>query len=57
MASRTTRLAEFQEGRERSRRAEIDAVIAEFGGNTDAMAEALLHCRRLRQFVDAGEMI
>jgi hypothetical protein len=45
-------------------RARIDAVIAEFGGDTDApvalahMAEAILRYRHcLRQFVDAGEMI
>jgi len=45
-------------------RARIDAVIAEFGGDTDApaalarMAEAILHYRHcLRQFVDAGEMV
>ena len=58
MASKAFRLAELQERRERSRRAEIDAVLAEFGGNTDAMAEALLHCRQwLRRLVDAGEMI
>jgi hypothetical protein len=45
----------------RERQAEIDAVIAEFGGDTDAataltgMAQALLLC--LRQLVDAGAMI
>jgi acetoin utilization deacetylase AcuC-like enzyme len=49
---------------ERDRQAEIDAVIAEFGGDADAptaltgMAQALLHYRHwLRQLVDAGEMI
>jgi hypothetical protein len=48
----------------RERQAEIDAVIAEFGGDTDAataltgMAQALLHYRHcLRQLADAGEMI
>ena len=49
---------------EQCRQAQIDAVLAEFGGDTDAsaaltrMAEALLHYRQwLRQLVDAGEMI
>jgi hypothetical protein len=52
------------ERREQQRQAEIGAVIAEFGGDTDApaaltrMAEAMLSYRHwLRQFVDAGEMI
>lgn len=56
--------AELREQMEQSRQAKIDAVIAEFGGDTDAsaalthMAEALLHYRQwLRQLVDAGEMI
>jgi acetoin utilization deacetylase AcuC-like enzyme len=54
----------FKEQYERERQAEIDAVIAEFGGDADAsaaltgMAQALLHYRHLlRQFIDAGEMI
>jgi hypothetical protein len=49
---------------ELERHAEIDAVIAEFGGDTDAataltgMAQALLQYRHcLRQLVDAGAMI
>jgi hypothetical protein len=49
---------------EQDRRAEIDAVIAEFGGATDApatmmrMAQTLLDYRRaLQQFADAGEMV
>lgn len=48
----------------RKRQAEIDAIIAEFGGAADApaalgsMAAALLGYRRwLRQLVDAGKMI
>ena len=64
MASKAARLAEFRERMEQCRQAQIDAVIAEFGGDTDAsaaltrMAEALLHYRQwLRQLVDAGEMI
>jgi hypothetical protein len=48
---------------ELERQAEIDAIIAEFGGDTDAataltgMAQALLHYRHcLRRLADAGEM-
>jgi hypothetical protein len=55
---------EWREQREQDDRARIDAVISEFGGNTDApvtltrMAQALLDYRHLlRQFIDAGEMI
>lgn len=61
MTAKALRLAERME---QSRQAKIDAVIAEFGGDTDAsatltrMAQALLHYRHwLQQFVDAGEMI
>jgi hypothetical protein len=57
-------MREAREQREKQDRAQVAAVIAEFGGDTDAsttlirMAEALLHYRHwLRQFVDAGEMI
>jgi hypothetical protein len=49
---------EWREQREQQRRAEIDAVIAEFGGDTNALAAALLSYRHwLRQLVDAGGMI
>jgi hypothetical protein len=55
---------EGRERREQHRQAEIDAVITEFGGDTDPpaaltrMAEAMLSYRHwLRQLVDAGEMI
>ena len=55
---------EWREQREQDYCARIDAVMAEFGGNTDAsaaltrMAQALLDYRHLlRQFIDAGEMI
>jgi acetoin utilization deacetylase AcuC-like enzyme len=55
---------EAREQREQDDRARIDAVIAEFGGDTDApaaltrMAQALLDYRHLlQQFIDAGEMI
>jgi acetoin utilization deacetylase AcuC-like enzyme len=54
----------FREQLERKRQAEIDLVVAEFGGDKDTpaalarMALALLAYRRwLRQLVDAGEMI
>jgi hypothetical protein len=57
-------IREWREQREQHRQAEIDAVITEFGGDTDApaaltrMAEAMLSYRHwLRQLVDAGEMI
>jgi hypothetical protein len=64
-AVRQARVArEGCERREQDRQAEIDAVITEFGGDTDApaaltrMAEAMLSYRHwLRQFVDAGKMI
>jgi hypothetical protein len=61
---RARRVREAGEQREQQRQAEIDAVIAEFGGDTDAsatlirMAQALLSYRHwLRQLVDAGEMV
>jgi hypothetical protein len=48
----------------RERQAQIDTIIAEFGGAADApatlirMAQALLDYRHaLRQFIDAGEMV
>jgi hypothetical protein len=57
-------LCERSEQHALQRQAEIDAVIAEFGGDTDAsatltrMAQALLEYRRcLRQVVHAGELI
>jgi hypothetical protein len=64
-AVRRARVArEWREQREQEDRARIDAVITEFGGDTDAaatmtrMAEAMLSYRHLlRQFIDAGEMI
>jgi acetoin utilization deacetylase AcuC-like enzyme len=64
-AVRHARVArEWREQREQDDRARIDAVIVEFGGDTDAsatltrMAQALLDYRHLlRQFIDAGEMI
>ena len=64
-AVRRARVArEWREQREQDDRARIDAVIAEFGGDTDAsaaltrMAQALLDYRHLlRQLIDAGEMI
>jgi hypothetical protein len=65
MSSKAARSVAFDPERvKRKRRAEIDSVIAEFGGDTDApaalarMAETLLHYRHvLRQLADAGEMI
>jgi hypothetical protein len=57
-AARIARLQEHLEQAKQSHRAKIDAVIAEFGGDTTRLAEALLHYRQwLRQLVDAGEMI
>jgi hypothetical protein len=64
-AVRHARVArEAREQREQDDRARIDAVIAEFGGDTDVaatltrMAQELLDYRHLlRQFIDAGEMI
>jgi hypothetical protein len=52
----------FKEQIARERQAEIDTVIAEFGGDAatalTGMAQALLHYRHcLRQLADAGEMI
>jgi hypothetical protein len=57
-------LRSARNARSKKRCAEIDSVIAEFGGDADApaaltrMAEALLHYRHvLRQLLDAGEMM
>jgi acetoin utilization deacetylase AcuC-like enzyme len=65
MSSKAARAVTFDLERvKQKRRAEIDSVIAEFGGDADApaalasMAETLLHYRHvLRQLLDAGEMI
>jgi hypothetical protein len=51
-------IADFKEQYERNRQAEIDLIVAEFGGDPARMAEALLYYRHwLRQLVDAGELI
>lgn len=61
---KAVKVARIEERLEQHRQGQIDAVIAEFGGDTDApaalarMAQTLLDYRHwLRQFVDAGEMV
>ena len=53
-AVRRARMArEWREQREQDDRARIDAVIAEFNGNVDAMAEELLYWRsRMKQIAE-----
>jgi hypothetical protein len=64
VAPKAINVAEIMKQRRRERQAEIDAVIARFGGDTDAplalarMAETLLHYRHwLRQLADGVEMV